>query len=93
MPTKVQRKSKLGNNHKDGGDIAEMAKAIFERVREIKKTRPDVARRVDELELEIRDRLNEIKRQIGMLDKHEQDLVTLLVVQGINKMTEELLIE
>ncbi len=89
MATREQRKSKA---EPDGGDIAEMAKAIFERVRLIKKSHPEVARRIDEQEKGIRDRLAEIKKQIALLDRHEQDLVTLLVIQGLNKAAEEELV-
>lgn len=86
MATRVSRRGKLPT---EGQDIAQMAKAIFDRVRDIKQGNPDIARKIDEQERSIRDSLTEIRRQIDMLDKQERDLVTLLVVQGIQKATED----
>lgn len=86
MATRVSRKGKLPA---EGQDIAQMAKAIFDRVREIKQGNPDVARKIDEQERIVRHALHEIRRQIDLLDKQERDLVSLLVVQGIQKTTED----
>jgi hypothetical protein len=66
---------------------------IFDRVRMIKRKHPDLARRIDMLESEIRDRLMLISEAIGQFPKVERELVTVLVINGIHKMCDEILID
>lgn len=90
MASRIERKGKAQGN---GEDITEVAKAFFERVREIKREHPEVARGIDGREKSIRECLTEIRRHIESLpEKHEQDLVAFLVIQGISKMAEEVLV-
>jgi len=70
-----------------------MAVSIFERVREIKRGNPAIARSIDRLETEIRQRLEEIRKQISRLDKKDRDLVTILVINGLHRTADEVLIE
>lgn len=70
-----------------------MAASIFEKVREIKAQRPDVARRIDRLEREIRERLTAIRREIDRLDRHDRDLVTIMVINGLQRTAEEVLVD
>lgn len=83
------RKQHSGKPTGTGQDIADMARAIFDRVRDIKEAHPEVARRIDEQERIIRAAMQEIRRQIGLLDRSERDLVSLLVAQGIQKSVED----
>lgn len=79
---------------KPGGvDITGMAVSIFQKVRDVKRGNPTVSRRIDGLEREIRERLQSIKREIARLDKKDRDLVTILVINGLQRTAEEVLIE
>lgn len=75
------------------GDITQMAVSIFERVREIKHGHPAIAKAIDLLEAEIRERLVQIRRQIGKLERQDRDLVTILVINGLHRTADEVLIE
>lgn len=70
-----------------------MAISIFSKVRDIKKTNPDVSRKIDRLEKEIRDRLVQIKGEISKLDGHDRDLVTILVINGLHRTADEVLVD
>ena len=69
-----------------------MAVSIFDKVRQIKSVNPGVSRRIDNMEKEIRERLEKIHKEIMKLDKRDQDLVTILVINGIHRSTEEVLV-
>jgi hypothetical protein len=73
--------------------VADMALSIFQRVSDIKHSHPESARKIDRAEKEIRDRLMEIKKQIDLLDKKDRDLVTILVINGIHRTTDEVLVD
>jgi hypothetical protein len=73
--------------------VADMALSIFQRVSDIKRSHPEAARKIDRAEKEIRDRLVEIKKQIDVLDKKDRDLVTILVINGIHRTTDEVLVD
>jgi hypothetical protein len=77
----------------DAPDVADMAASIFEKVRQIKAARPEVARRIDRLEREIRERLVEIRREIDRLDRRDRDLVTIMVIKGLERTAEEVLVD
>ncbi len=74
-------------------DISSLASSLFEKVRDIKSTHPQVARKIDALELEIRERLEEIRRQIGKLGKPDQELVKVLVINGLYRTADEVLLD
>ena len=78
---------------KSGGEIAKMALAIFDKVKDIKTDNPDVAKAIDDLEKEIKERLQGIRDQIERLDKTDRDLVTILVINGIHRSTDEILVD
>jgi hypothetical protein len=70
-----------------------MVTRIFDRVRAIKRTHPELSRRVDYLESEVRDRLMAIKDCIDEFPTMERELVKVLVINGIHKMCDEILID
>ena len=67
--------------------------AMFDRVRLIKRKHPDISRRIDGLENEIREKLMSIKDSIDEFPSMEKELVTVLVINGIHKMCDEILID
>ncbi|CAG1770517.1 hypothetical protein BAC2_01104 [uncultured bacterium] len=67
--------------------------AMFDRVRLIKRKHPDISRRIDGLENEIREKLMAIKDAIDEFPNMEKELVTVLVINGIHKMCDEILID
>lgn len=67
--------------------------SIFEKVKAIKQANPEISKRIDLLEKEIRDKMYEIKEQIEKLNKEDQDLVTVLVIQGIHRAADEVFID
>jgi hypothetical protein len=74
-------------------DVSQIASSIFDRVREIKRRNPAVSRQIDRLEAEIHERLAEIRRQIARLDRRDRDLVTVMVIHGLQRRSEEVLVE
>lgn len=66
---------------------------MFDRVRLIKRKHPDISRRIDGLEGEIREKLMAIKDAIDEFPNMEKELVTVLVINGIHKMCDEILID
>lgn len=75
------------------GDISQMALSIFEKVRTIKRSNPGVARAIDRMESEIRERLEAIRRLISRLDRRDRDLVTILVINGLHRTADEVLVD
>jgi hypothetical protein len=67
--------------------------AMFDRVRLIKRKHPDISRRIDGLEGEIREKLMAIKDAIDEFPNMEKELVTVLVINGVHKMCDEILID
>ncbi|MBP9891028.1 MAG: hypothetical protein KBG84_03925 [Planctomycetes bacterium] len=67
--------------------------AMFDRVRLIKRKHPDISRRIDGLEGEIREKLMAIKDAIDEFPSMEKELVTVLVINGVHKMCDEILID
>lgn len=74
-------------------DVSQIASSIFDRVREIKRRNPAISRQIDRLEAEIHQRLAEIRRQIVRLDRRDRDLVTVMVIHGLQRRSEEVLVE
>jgi hypothetical protein len=66
---------------------------MFDRVRLIKRKHPDISRRIDGLEGEIREKLMAIKDAIDEFPSMEKELVTVLVINGVHKMCDEILID
>jgi hypothetical protein len=73
-------------------EIGQMALSIFGKVRDIKRANPAISRKIDRMEAEIRERLEIIRGEIARLDKRDRDLVTILVINGIHRSTEEVLV-
>jgi hypothetical protein len=74
-------------------DVSHLAVSLFSKVKLIKRTHPQVSRKIDSLEREIRDRLELIKGEIAKLNRKDQDLVKILVINGIHRTAEEVLID
>lgn len=80
------------NEAKKSSDVKEVI-SIFDKVKSIKQANPEVSKRVDALEKEIRDKMYEIKEQIKKLNREDQDLVTVLVIQGVHRAADEVFID
>ncbi|HEY3227468.1 MAG TPA: hypothetical protein VGK61_10800 [Planctomycetota bacterium] len=74
-------------------DISYLAVSLFDKVRSIKSSHPSVARQIDRLEREIRERLESVRVQIAKLNRHDRELVTVLVINGLHRTADEILIE
>ncbi len=74
-------------------DISYLAVSLFDKVRTIKGKHPGIARQIDRLEREVRDRLEGIRAQIAKLNRHDRELVTVLVINGLHRTAEEVLID
>jgi len=86
--------SKAKKDHKpDSGPTPGMVTKLFDRVRIIKHHHPELSRRIDGLETEIRDRLMSIKDTIDDFPPQERELITVLVINGIHRMCDEILID
>ncbi|MCC6465421.1 MAG: hypothetical protein IT463_08800 [Planctomycetes bacterium] len=70
-----------------------MVTRLFDRVRQIKRAHPDLSRTIDSTEAEIRDRLMRIKDVIDEFPHQERELLTVLVINGVHKMCDEILID
>jgi len=74
-------------------DISYLAVSLFDKVRTIKNNHPGVARQIDRLEREVRERLESMREQIAKLNRHDRELVTVLVINGLHRTADEVLIE
>jgi hypothetical protein len=74
-------------------DISYLAVSLFDKVRTIKSNHPGVARQIDRLEREVRERLESMREQIAKLNRHDRELVTVLVINGLHRTADEVLIE
>jgi hypothetical protein len=74
-------------------DISYLAVSLFDKVKTIKGRHPAIARQIDRLEREVRERLESIRQQIAKLDRQERELVTVLVINGLHRTADEVLIE
>jgi hypothetical protein len=79
--------------HRPDGDPASAAASMFEQVRRIKSENPEVSRKIDRLEAEIRKKMVEIKGLVARMDPKDRDLVTVLIINGIHRTADEVLIE
>ncbi|MCA8918332.1 MAG: hypothetical protein KDB32_04585 [Planctomycetes bacterium] len=70
-----------------------MVTQLFDRVRLIKRNHPDESRKIDALETEIRDRLMKIKDTVDEFPHLERELITVLVINGVHRMCDEILID
>lgn len=75
------------------GQVSRIVLSIFDKVREIKSTHPHIAKTIDKNEKEIRRCLENIKHEITRLDKKDKDLVTILVINGLHRTADEVLID
>ena len=70
-----------------------MVTRIFDRVRTIKMKHPELSRKVDAQELRIRDCLMAIRDCLDDFPAEERELITVLVINGVHKMCDEILID
>jgi hypothetical protein len=85
--------SRAKKDKPDTGPTPGMVTKLFDRVRIIKHHHPDLSRRIDALETEIRDRLMSIKDTIDEFPPVERELITVLVINGVHRMCDEILID
>jgi hypothetical protein len=74
-------------------DLSAAAVSVFERVKRIKAESPEVSRKIDRLEADIRKRLVEIKELVAKLDPADRDFVTVLIVNGVHRTADETLLD
>jgi hypothetical protein len=74
-------------------DTRRLAQSIFDRTREIKRRYPNVAGKINRLERDIRQRMEQIHEQVKLLPKEERDLVTIFIINGLQRTCEEVFIE
>ncbi|MCG3182276.1 MAG: hypothetical protein ICCCNLDF_00338 [Planctomycetes bacterium] len=86
-------KSTKTDNKPDSPPTPGMVTKLFDRVRIIKRNHPELSRRVDAMEAEIRDRLMSIRDCIDEFPPMERELITVLVINGVHKMCDEILID
>lgn len=84
---------KKSRSDTDSGIKPGIVTQVFDRVRTIKMKHPELSRRVDGLEADIRDKLMSIKDAIDEFPKVEKELITVLVINGVHKMCDEILID
>ncbi|OHB77518.1 MAG: hypothetical protein A2Z34_06160 [Planctomycetes bacterium RBG_16_59_8] len=75
-----------------GDDVSLIAHALFDKVKSIKRAHPEISRKIDANEKHIRECLVTIRNEINKMEKRDKDLVTILVINGIHRTTEEVLI-
>lgn len=85
----------MANAHKPRGDkdLSAAAASVFDKVKRIKTENPEVSRKIDRLEADIRKKLVDIKGLVSQLDEKDRDFVTVLIVNGIHRTADEVLIE
>ncbi len=94
MAVKKQSKTDNGSGAIKSGAIKPgIVTQVFDRVRQIKLRHPELSRRVDSFESDIRDRLMSIKDAIDEFPRTEKELITVLVINGVHKMCDEILID
>jgi hypothetical protein len=74
-------------------DLSAAAATVFDKVKRIKADNPELSRKIDRLEAEIRKKLVEIKELVAKLDTKDKDLVTVLIVNGVHRTADEVLID
>jgi len=87
-----KRRSRKGSEGSSAISVR-MAEAFFRRIREIKSQNPEAAREIDRMEAQIRDRLRDIRKAIDTMTSEEQELVKILVINGLYKSAEEILLD
>ncbi len=85
----------MANSHKPrpDKDLSEAAASVFEKVKRIKAENPEVSRKIDRLEADIRKKIVDIKALVGQMAPGDRDFVTVLIVNGIHRTADEVLIE
>ena len=86
-------KSSKGQQKQGSDPMPGMVTKLFDRVRTIKQQHAELSRRIDGLEAEIRDRLMNIRDVIDDFPDMERELITVLVINGIHRMCDEILID
>lgn len=89
----MARRASNQENQPTGDFTPGMVTRIFDRVRTIKMKHPELSRRVDGQEARIRDCLMAIKDALDDFPSEERELVTVLVINGVHKMCDEILID
>jgi hypothetical protein len=75
-----------------GDDISRMAVSVFDKVKRIKSENPAPARKIDALEADIRKKLVEIRTLVEKFDPADRDLIKVLIINGLHRTADEVLI-
>ncbi|MEK7469186.1 MAG: hypothetical protein AAB074_17570 [Planctomycetota bacterium] len=74
-------------------DLSAAAISVFDKVKRIKSENPEVSRKIDRLEAEIRKKIVELRSHVAKLDTKDRDFVTVLIVNGIHRTADEVLLD
>lgn len=74
-------------------DTRRLAQNIFDRVKEIKRRNPELAKKINAVEKDIRERMDQIRKEIKRFPKEDRDLVTIFVINGLQRTCEEIFLE
>ena len=74
------------------GSVTNMTDSLFVKITEIKRDHPEIAHRVDTIELEIRQSMEGIRDEVsGLEEKRSRDLLTVYIINDIHRALEEIL--
>ena len=72
--------------------VTNMTDSLFVKIAEIKRDHPEIAHRVDAIELEIRQSMEGIRDEVsGLEEKRSRDLLTVYIINDIHRALEEIL--
>ena len=74
------------------GLATEFVNRIYLRVRQIKESNPDFAAEIDMNEWFIKEHMSTIRTVINQLPQDDRELVTILVIVGLHKIIDDILI-
>ena len=81
----------INKGQSDG--ITQMAISVFDRVRDIKRRKPNIAKKIDFYEKGVRRHLEAMRLELRKLKKDERNLVTIMIINGLHRMSEEVLLD
>ena len=75
------------------GMTAEIALSLINKVIDIQKNYPVMEKNVGKLQKEIQDKMQEIRRELDVLNERERDIFTVSIINFIHEKAEEALLE
>ena len=89
----AQSTRKVGRERGSSAISRKLAEDFFKRIREIKNDNPETTRVIDKQERAIHRSLWSIREAIDLMAPQERELVRILVINGIYKASDEILLE